>query len=161
MVLITAFVLTYPFNPDSYAISINTGNQIFIENYSASVMNLEIFHSATFVNQMDTNIVFDAIIRIDNQTETIALDPRTIELEPRGRVSINGTFEVDSPGSYTIQWEALTPPPGQALADRRRVDVFVQQDLLLGYVLAIAAILTAGTILTVIFYRQRRKRSSR
>ena len=162
VMLAAAIFLFYPnIHLDSYAVSMNIENQIFIENFSARVTNLEISHSATFVNQMDSNIVFDAIIRIDNQTETIALDPRTVELEPRGRVTINGAFEVDAPGSYTIQWEALTPPPGEALADRRRVDVIVQQDLVLSNLLAIAAVLTAGTILAVLLLRQRQKRFSR
>lgn len=160
LMLIAVLVQVHPVYLESHAVSMNIDNQILIENYTARVMNQEIFHTATFVNQMNTTILFDAIIRIDNQTETVALDPRTLELAPGTRVSINGKFEINSPGSYTIQWEAITPPPSEAIADRRRVEVIVQQDLMLIYVLAIVAVFGAGVILTAIFLRKRPDRLS-
>lgn len=141
---------------ESKAISTGTVNEIFIENFIVSVSDFEISYSATFVNQLEVGVVFDAIVRLDNHTETIALNPRTIELEPNGQVTVNGTFEVDEPGSYVVQWEALSPPPGEALADRRRVEVVVQGNFAFTYLLiAITAVAGAATVASVLFLRHK------
>ncbi len=78
---------------------------------------------------IDVLITFDALIRLYTQNDVLILDARTITLGPGNSIKIEGIFTVTEPGSYVVRWEALTPPPGEALAAGRQVVVVIIEEL--------------------------------
>ncbi len=104
-------------------------DSVIIDSASAIVSNVGIEHSATFTNLLDALITFDALIRLDTQDEVLMLDARTITLGPRNSITIEGIFAVTQPGSYLVRWEALSPPPGEALAAVRQVTIEIVEEV--------------------------------
>ncbi len=96
---------------------------ILIDNASAIASETGVEHSAIFTNLRDALITFDALIRLDTENEVLMLDFRTITLEQGSSITIEGIFSITQPGSYVVQWEALSPPPGEPIAARRQVTV--------------------------------------
>ncbi len=101
------------------------GDQIEIRDVSVVISRQTIMYSATYVNLLDSNVTFDAVIRLeDNDKDNVlALDPYRISLRPRAVVTIQGMFAVEREGNYTVQWEALSLPPGENISGRKRVQV--------------------------------------
>ncbi|MEE9282462.1 MAG: hypothetical protein V3U49_00105 [Nitrososphaerales archaeon] len=98
-------------------------HQIEIRNVSAVVSKQTITYSATYFNLLDSNVTFDAVIRLDDNDNVLALDPYRISLRARAVVSVQGMFVVEREGNYTVQWEALSLPPGENISGRQRIQV--------------------------------------
>jgi len=99
------------------------GDEIEIRDVSVVVSEQTITYFATYVNLLDSNVTFDAVIRLDDSDDVLALDPYRISLAPRATAIVQGMFVVEREGNYTVQWEALSLPPGESIAGRRRVQV--------------------------------------
>ena len=101
------------------------GDQIEIRDVSVVISRKTIIYSATYINRLDSNVTFDAVIRLDDNDNdnVLALDPYRISLRPRAAVIIQGMFAVEREGNYTVQWEALSLPPGENISGRQRVQV--------------------------------------
>ena len=104
-------------------------DSVIIDPASATVSNAGIEHSATFTNLLDALITFDALIRLDTQDAVLMLEARTITLGPGNSITIEGIFVVTQPGSYVVRWEALSPPPGEALAAVRQVAIEIMEEV--------------------------------
>jgi len=99
------------------------GEWIEIRDVSIVVSKRTITYSATYVNLLDSNVTFDAVIRLEDDDDVLALDPHRIRLRPRAVASVQGMFLIEREGNYTVQWEALSLPPGDSIAGRQRVQV--------------------------------------
>ena len=102
---------------------VQDGDQIEIRNVSVVVSKQTITYSATYINLLDSDVTFDAVIRLDESDNVLALDPYRITLTPRATASVQGMFVVEREGNYTVQWEALSLPPGENISGRQRVQV--------------------------------------
>ena len=99
------------------------GDQIEIRDVSIVVSKQTISYSATYINLRDFDVTFDAVIRLDDDDNVLALDPYRISLAPRAIAIVEGMFVVEREGNYTVQWEALSLPPGENISGRQRVQV--------------------------------------
>lgn len=101
------------------------GDQIEVEirDVMVVVSKQTITYSATYINLLDSSVTFDAVIRLDDNDNVLALDPYRISLAPRAEAIVQGMFVVEREGNYTVQWEALSLPPGENISGRQRVQV--------------------------------------
>ena len=136
------------------AVSETGQDQIIILNASAIVSGGMIVYSATFSNNISTNSSFDAITRLDTPERVIALKSERVTLQPGEEITLSGTFPIPDPGEYVVQWEALTPPPGNPLATRTRVEVSSSEGTNF-VIIVLVIVLFAATIASTITYRYR------
>jgi len=99
------------------------GDEIEIRDVSVIVSKRTITYSATYINLLEFDVTFDAVIRLDEDGDVLALDPYRIRLAPRAEAIVQGMFVVEREGNYTVQWEALSLPPGENISGRQRVQV--------------------------------------
>ncbi len=131
--------------------------QIVILNQSASVSGRVIEYSAEYVNNFSIRTSFDAIIRLDTKDEVVDLKAQRVTLRPGESITLSGQFNLPSPGQYVIQWEAISPPPGEQVADRTRVPIVVPDEISFQVLLfAVLGIILVVSISLVTFrYRAR------
>lgn len=135
--------------------------EILISNFSARAFGSNINYSSTYVNIRNQSITFDAIIRLDSPSQVLALKAHSLNLDSEGSITITGSFAAE-PGSYVVQWEALTPPPGTPIAEIRRAPVDVTGSLTnLNLLIAFLLALAVGSVIILGYQNNRHRRISR